>query len=113
LPGPKQEQITKLYARRWPYLVPAIGGFATGLNVCPPFLLAITGATESGKVLASISFFIMFFAGTAVYFLPLPFIGFFRKQQVLKAVGKFAAILAGLIYFYKGIIMLVTNHSQI
>jgi ABC-type nickel/cobalt efflux system permease component RcnA len=99
--------VKKSYARRWPFIVPLAGGFATGLNICPPFLLAITGAMETGDIARSALFFIMFFLGTAIYFIPLPFIGFFRKQAALRIIGKFAAILAGIIYLYKGIIMII------
>jgi sulfite exporter TauE/SafE len=98
----------KEYFKRWPWLVPVAGGFATGINLCPPFLLAITGALQSGAVLNSFLYFVFFFLGTSLYFVPLPFIGFFRRQQVLRIVGKFAAILAGIIYLYKGIIILVS-----
>jgi sulfite exporter TauE/SafE len=97
----------KNYVLRWPFMLPLSGGFATGLNICPPFLLAITGAMETGKITGSLMFFFMFFLGTSVYFIPLPFIGFFRRQQVLRIIGKFAAILAGIMYLYKGIIMLI------
>jgi sulfite exporter TauE/SafE len=105
--GRSTNPATKSYARRWPFLIPLAGGFATGLNLCPPFLLAITGAMESGELTGSILFFFMFFLGTSVYFVPLPFIGFFRRQQVLRIIGKFAAILAGFIYLYKGLTMIV------
>ena len=105
--GRSRLQFKKSKGRRWDFLVPLSGGFATGLNLCPPFLLAITGALDAGKVADSILFFIMFFIGTAVYFLPLPFIGFFRRQQVLRIIGKFAAIIAGIFYLYKGIILMV------
>lgn len=105
--GRSRLQFKKSKGRRRDFLIPLSGGFATGLNLCPPFLLAITGALDTGEVADSILFFIMFFIGTAVYFLPLPFIGFFRRQQVLRIVGKFAAIIAGIFYLYKGIILLV------
>jgi sulfite exporter TauE/SafE len=100
-------QFKKNKGRRWNFLIPFSGGFATGLNLCPPFLLAVTEAADTGKITDSILFFIMFFIGTAVYFLPLPFIGFFRRQQVLRIIGKFAAIFAGIFYLYKGIILLL------
>jgi len=105
--GRSRPQFKKSKGRRWNFFIPMSGGFATGLNLCPPFLLAITGAADTGKIAGSILFFIMFFIGTAVYFLPLPFIGFFRRQQVLRIIGKFAAIFAGIIYLYKGIILLI------
>jgi len=105
--GRSKFMVQKSQARRWPFLLPLTGGFATGLNLCPPFLLAITGAMETGKIAGSVLFFFLFFLGTSIYFIPLPFIGFFRKQQVLRIIGKFAAILAGMIYLYKGISMLI------
>ena len=105
--GRSQLTFQKNHARRWPFLLPLTGGFATGLNLCPPFLLAIAGAMESGKIAGSFFFFFLFFLGTSLYFIPLPFIGFFHKQKVLRIIGKFAAILAGIIYLYKGIIMLI------
>jgi len=105
--GRSQLTFKESNSRRWPFLVPIAGGFATGINLCPPFLLAITGAVETGKIGGSLLFFFMFFLGTTVYFIPLPFIGFFRKQQVLRIIGKFAAILAGLLYLYKGVLMLI------
>jgi sulfite exporter TauE/SafE len=105
--GRSDLKFKKKYGIRWPFMVPVIGGFATGLNICPPFLLAITGAIETGKLSSSLLFFLMFFLGTTVYFVPLPFIGFFRRQQVLRIIGKFAAILAGLLYLYKGVLMII------
>jgi|WetSurMetagenome_2_1015567.scaffolds.fasta_scaffold670440_1 sulfite exporter TauE/SafE len=105
--GEKQTMLQRDYGLRWPLLIPFAGGFATGLNLCPPFLLAITGAMEGEKISGSLLFFVAFFMGTSVYFIPLPFIGFFRRQYVLRIIGKFAALLAGLFYFYKGAVMVV------
>jgi sulfite exporter TauE/SafE len=97
----------KSTSRRWSFWLPMAGGFATGMNLCPPFLLAITESIKTGEIAGSILFFFTFFLGTTVYFIPLPFIGFFRRQQALRIIGKFAAILAGIIYLYKGIIMII------
>jgi sulfite exporter TauE/SafE len=47
--GRSQRMAKKNSTRRWPFLLPMTGGFATGLNLCPPFLLAITGAMETGN----------------------------------------------------------------
>jgi sulfite exporter TauE/SafE len=105
--GHAQKKIEKIYGRRWPNLIPLAGGVITGLNICPPFLLAITKAVDTGRIAGSIWLFIMFFLGTSLFFIPFPFVGFFRKQQILRVVGKFAAILTGLFYIYQGILMLV------
>jgi sulfite exporter TauE/SafE len=95
------------FGERWPMVIPFAGGIVTGINICPPFLIAIAKALETGNLSGSILFFVMFFFGTSLYFLPLPFIGFFKRQQVLRIIGKFAAILTGVIYLYKGIIMVI------
>jgi sulfite exporter TauE/SafE len=105
--GHGQKNLQPGQGNRWPFLVPLTGGFATGLNVCPPFMLAITGAIETKNISGSLLFFILFFLGTSVYFIPLPFLGFFKRKLVLQVIGKFAAILAGLFYLYKGFILLL------
>jgi sulfite exporter TauE/SafE len=104
--GQKQQKLQQKLVR-WSAAIPVAGGFVTGMNLCPPFLLAITGAVETHRVAGSILFFIMFFLGTSIYFIPMPFLGFFRRKQVLQIIGKFAAILAGLLYLYKGIFSII------
>jgi sulfite exporter TauE/SafE len=86
-------------------LLPLFLGLFTGLTLCPPFLLAIVNAAESGSILGSLLFFLLFFLGTAIYFIPLPFIGAFRRLRILQTVGKFAAGVMGVYYFYLGLIM--------
>lgn len=90
-------------------IVPFMGGFLTGINICPPFLLAIAGAIDYGSITGSIKYFLAFFAGTSLFFIPMPFAGIFRKQQVVRIIGKFAALLAGILYFYKGLIILISQ----
>jgi sulfite exporter TauE/SafE len=105
--GQSKTKIAFKYFKSIPFLLPVAGGVLTGLNICPPFLLAITKAASTHQINASILFFTMFFIGTSLYFLPLPFIGIFKKQKIFRIVGKFAAILAGLLYLYKGLFMLI------
>ncbi len=111
--GHANTRIQTGHVRFWPGLLPFTGGFVTGLNLCPPFLLAVTGSIAGNSMRNSVFFFLLFFAGTAIYFLPLPLLGFFRRKQVLRAIGKFAAIIAGLFYLYKGGLMLFAglDHS--
>ena len=45
------------FSKRTPFLFPIILGLATGLNLCSPFLLAFTQATETGSLLYSLYFF--------------------------------------------------------
>jgi len=91
----------------WPHFLPAFGGFTSGINLCPPFVLAITQAGLSRNIMESVLFFIAFFAGTALYFLPMPFISVFRRQENFRIVGKFAAGIVGAIYLFKGIVLVI------
>lgn len=87
-------------------LFPISFGFLTGLNLCPPFLLAFTSAIAGGSLVNSLIFFSTFFLGTSLYFIPLPVLGLFNRREVLKTVGKFAAGIIGCYYFYLGILIL-------
>ena len=107
--GTANQKIPGPIRNRWPWLVPVLGGILTGFNICPPFLLAFTEAFNKGTLTGSMELFFWFFAGTSVYFLPLPLIGFVREKKVLRAIGKFAAILAGLYYFFIGILMFIRS----
>jgi len=61
-------------------------GFLTGLNLCPPFVLAFSVAADLGGVLKGILFFFVFFLSTSVYMLPFFFSGLAaRKVHVRKA----------------------------
>ena len=101
------------WMRRWPRLVAAGLGFLTGLNLCPPFLLAVTDAASTGSLAQSLAFFFAFFLGTSVYFLPVPFIGHFNYAVSLRTIGRFAAALMALFYLYSGAILLAGGASQL
>jgi sulfite exporter TauE/SafE len=91
----------------WPHLLPVFGGFTSGINLCPPFILAITQASLTRNITESTIFFIAFFMGTAVYFIPMPFISLFRRKQDFQLIGKFAAAIVGAMYLYKGIMLVI------
>ncbi|MEN8904826.1 MAG: sulfite exporter TauE/SafE family protein [Clostridiales bacterium] len=84
--------------------IPLITGFLTGINICPQFLIALTQASDITKLFGSIYYFFTFFIGTAVYFIPIPFIGFLKNYNFLKNFGKVAAVVVGTYYLYLGII---------
>ncbi|MCX5811725.1 MAG: sulfite exporter TauE/SafE family protein [Proteobacteria bacterium] len=96
-----------------PSLLPVVMGLATGLNFCPPFLLAITNAVAVGSLLHSLLFFFMFFLGTSLFFIPAPIIGALRGFPVLGIIGKMAAGLIGLYYFYAGIFLIIGGIKNI
>lgn len=86
---------------------PVTLGFLTGINLCPPFLLALTETAASGSMIRSLTFFLLFFIGTSVYFMPLAFLGAVRSGSALKMVAKMASVLVALFYLYKGILMVL------
>jgi len=81
-------------------------GLATGLNFCPPFLLAVATAAEQTSLLQSLLFFLTFFLGTSVFLIPVPFLGLLRGFSPLHLIGKMAAGLIGAYYLFIGATML-------
>ncbi len=93
-------------ALRLSFLAPVAAGLATGLSLCPPFLLAMAGAAEKGSLSYSLFFFFMFFLGASVFLVPVPLLGTLRVYPALKTVGRLAAGLMGVYYFFSGLLML-------
>ena len=58
--GEKQERIAGFLGIQWPHIMPVLGGFTSGINLCPPFLLAITQAGLSQNPISGTIFFISF-----------------------------------------------------
>jgi sulfite exporter TauE/SafE len=96
-----------------PTLLPVAAGFATGLNFCPPFLLAFTGAAAQTSLIMSLLYFFSFFLGTSALFILFPFVGVFNRFAVLQIIGKMAAGIMGLYYLYSGSIMLIGGIAKL
>jgi len=97
--------------RRWPLLarppaLPLVAGLLTGLNLCPPFLLAFTEAAARHSLAGSLRFFAAFFAGTSVLFVPFPVLGLLRAQPAVQTVGRLSAVVVGVLYCGMGLGML-------
>jgi sulfite exporter TauE/SafE len=90
---------------RWPALLPLGMGFLAGLKICPPLLLAFADAASTGTLVGSLVFFLAFFLGTSVYFIPIPFLGVFRRLSALQIIGKFTAVIVALYYLFSGILL--------
>lgn len=73
-------------------------GFLAGINLCPPFLLAVTTVMDSGGVLRGMLFFSVFFLATSVYLIPLLFAGLAGRFASVRFAARIAAVVAGL-YF--------------
>jgi len=90
-----------------PALFPVAAGLASGLNFCPPFLLATVAGSQAGSLQGSLFFFLAFFLGTSVFFIPFPFVGLLRRYPAVPIVGKLAAGIVGLYYGYLGLTMAI------
>ena len=90
-----------------PALLPVAFGFLTGVNLCPPFLLAFTQASATGSLAGSLLFFAAFFVGTSLFLLPLAFGGLLHRWPALQPVGRLAAGLMGAYYCYKGVLLCI------
>jgi sulfite exporter TauE/SafE len=91
----------------WPPLFPIVAGLLTGVSLCPPFLLAITEAMSTHSLTGSVTFFLTFFIGTSIFFVPLPFIGWLRKFSAVQIVGRMTAVIVGAMYVGTGIVHLL------
>ncbi|KNY27547.1 sulfite exporter TauE/SafE family protein [Pseudobacteroides cellulosolvens] len=100
----KMNGFTSKLSEKLPFLVPFIFGLITGINLCPPMLLVFTESMSMSSMINSVLFFITFFVGTMVYFLPLPLLGAFSNFMHLKTIGKMAAVVMSFYYLYIGII---------
>ncbi len=88
---------------------PMILGLLTGLNLCPPFIMALVRAITVGDLARHIIFFIQFFIGTTIYLLPIPLVGFIKAKKYLLFVGRAVAVLVALYYIYIGIITVASR----
>ena len=82
-------------------------GFLTGINICPPFLLAITTATELGKIWSGVVFFFIFFLATTVYLLPFLFVGLVSRFKDIRISARVIAVLAGIWFVYRSIVIFI------
>ena len=78
----------------------ALVGFLAGINLCPPFLLAVTTVMDIGGALQGALFFFVFFLATSVYLLPLFFAGLVSRFSAVRFAGRVAALLAGIYFIY-------------
>ncbi len=89
-------------------ILPVTLGFLTGVNVCPPFLLAFSNAAQFSQLWQSLLFFAAFFVGTSVYIAPLPLVGLAGGCERIRIIGRLAAGVVGLFYLYSGVVTTVT-----
>ncbi len=74
---------------------PVILGMLTGINICPPFLAALTRSFGRGNAVEGILLFTGFFFGTTVYLLPMSMLSHFTRKKVFRMTGVFFSIIMG------------------
>ncbi len=82
-------------------------GFLTGVNLCPPFLVAGVRAAQQANLLAALVFFLFFFVGTAVWFLPFLSLGLVRRTPTVVTVARMVAVLLACWYLFSGVSILI------
>ena len=85
----------------------AMLGFLTGLNFCPPFVVAGIRAAELGSLPGALLFFAFFFAGTSIWFVPIAGLGCVVRNQALITVARMTMGLVALYYLALGLYMLL------
>ena len=78
-------------------------GFFTGINLCPPFLLAIAQAMRGGSLLQSVGFFVVFFLTTSIYLLPFVLSGLAARVSAMRAAARTACAIGGIWFVLRGI----------
>jgi sulfite exporter TauE/SafE len=86
------------------FLRGGIWGFLSGLQVCPPFLTAVSEAARTGSLGGSLLFFFLFYLGTGIWFIPFPFIGTFGRFRQVAQVARFLTLPLGVYFIYSGLI---------
>lgn len=79
---------------RNPAFMPLLG-FLTGINICPPFVLAFSAAVDLGGVLRSVLFFALFFLATSIYMVPFLFAGFASRMGSVRKAARILSVAIG------------------
>lgn len=73
--------------------IPLLLGFLIGINVCPPFFVAVARLLQVGQITGGVIFFFGFFAGTTLYMLPLLGLTPLTSKVRFQRIGALSAIL--------------------
>jgi sulfite exporter TauE/SafE len=102
-----QIKLCRLYAKIYKPGINSLAlGLLTGFSLCPPFFAAATRVFGNQSGTEGALYFLLFFAGTSVYFLPLFGIAFLKKYiQIIRLVARTALLLTGFYFLiFLGII---------
>ncbi len=87
----------RLYSKAYrPARGALIYGFLTGINLCPPFFAAATRVFGSASGPDGALYFLLFFIGTSVYFLPLLGVHRLRRHMgTIRMISRLTLVLLG------------------
>ena len=86
--------------------IAAVAGLLSALNICPPMLSLIGSSVSTGHVVGR---FVLFFVGSSVLFLLMPFIGAVRNKDAVGTIGRAIAAIVAIIFIFKGFVTLFYN----
>ncbi|MFH0952942.1 MAG: sulfite exporter TauE/SafE family protein [Verrucomicrobiota bacterium] len=90
--------------RRWiGRKTPLLMGFLMGVNICPPFLLSVAYVFTLHSMVKGVAYFLVFFAATTLYFLPMFFLGFLGRMNEFRAVARVSALMVGVLFLAYGV----------
>lgn len=88
--------------KRYDSKYPLVMGFLMGVNVCPPFLISLTYVLTLHDALKGVIYFLMFFLGTSVYFIPMFFFRVFSFRKEFQLGARIAGLAIGAIFLAYG-----------
>ncbi|PJE57561.1 MAG: hypothetical protein COU82_01245 [Candidatus Portnoybacteria bacterium CG10_big_fil_rev_8_21_14_0_10_38_18] len=86
---------------------PILMGFLMGINICPPFLMSLAYVFTLHSALKGMIYFLMFFLGTTIYFLPITFLGFLGKMKEFRFIARIAGLIVGFAFLIYGIYYII------
>ena len=87
-------------------------GLLTGLSLCPPFIAAGFRAAQMGSIVLAVLFFLFFFIGTTVWFVPFAGFGCIVRNQAVITVARMTMVLIAIYYLFMGIAMLLGRNAN-
>lgn len=106
--NPLKHKALRTFAKKHEYILPLIMGFVTSVALCPPFVSMVVQTAGEQSFWRTAALFSLFFVGTLPYFLPVPLVGLSRKNLAFKHIGRYAAIIMCIVYFYNAVKLIIS-----
>jgi Cytochrome C biogenesis protein transmembrane region len=88
-------------------LIPLFLGIVNSIGLCPALLIILTKSATQGTIVQSWLSFLAFFAGSSLWFFPVPLAGKIKRKEIIEKIGIFATGIAGTIFIIKGLTILI------